>query len=278
MPSNGTRVGLADRAWPLAAPFTAARVAPFRSRPPDDKPEPERCGRAGESSADLLRRAEALGIPWERILRGEIRAEERLRAFIADLGDETPLWSLVSLLSHSFFRSWRVRDRIECLAQQAQGPRIPAAVRGLRRLFRRLTTNGGADRVSLTEHLWFAYQRVLLLQRVSRAAAKGAGLDTADRLTSVCASTRCSYDDAVWAICLEASHARGHRLDAAMRKAREEGFQIPRLENEAKSFAQLRRTIRSAGQLPRRRASRTRSRPRRETSLPARVAHPVDAL
>jgi hypothetical protein len=262
----------------VAAPFTAARVAPFRTRLPADKPDPERSGRPRETGADLLRRAEALGIPWERVLRGEIRAEERLRAFIGDLGDETPLWSLVSLLSYSLFRSWRVRDRIECLAQQSQGSSMPAAVRGLRRVFRRLTATGGADRVSLTEHLWFAYQRVLLLQRVSRAAAKGAGLDTADRLSSVCASTRCSYDDAAWAICLEVSHARGHRLDAAMRKAREEGFQIPRLENEARSFAQLRRTVRSAGQLPRRRSSLTRSRPRREPSLPARVAHPVDAL
>jgi hypothetical protein len=98
-------------------------------------------------------------------------------------------------------------------------------------------------RTTLVEQLWFAYQRVLLLQRVSRAAARSRG-DLAERLAFICERARCRPDDAAWAAALEDAPRRGHRLDAAVRKAREEGFQIPRAATEARACAALREMVR----------------------------------
>jgi hypothetical protein len=142
-------------------------------------------------------------------------------------------------------------------------------------VFQRLTGKASRDQAPFAEHLWFAYQRVLLLQRVIRAAERSRGT-TAERLAFVCLKTRCSYDDAAWAVCQEESSRRGHRLDAAIGKVREEGFQIPRANTEARSFAELRRAIRSSARLNRR--SRAPRRSQDSVSLPCRLAHAVDAV
>ena len=226
--------------------------------------------------SELARRAEALGIPWERLLREEIRTEEKLRGFLADIDADCPLWSILAVLSFSFLQSWRARDRIGNLAHEARSCLHSDALRELRSVFRRLTGAGPGDRAAFAEHLWFAYQRVLLLQRVSRVVSRSRRMANAERLAFVCSRARCSFDDAAWAISQEEISRRGHPLDAAVRKVREEGYQIPRLGTEVKSFAELRRIIRSSPRLAGRRSSSQR--PRNPVSVPPRVACPVDAV
>jgi hypothetical protein len=245
----------------------------LRSLPPWR--DAERAPSGGEAPAStIVRRAEALGIPWKRILRDEIQSEERLRATLADVDPDVPFWSLLSLLPFSFLQSWRVRDRIEGFAQQAQGSSDREAIGELRKLLQLLTGTARRDHVSFGRHLWFAYQRVLLLQRVSRAAAKCRHLDPSKRVAAVCARAHCSHDDAVWAVCREMAPRRGHSLDAAVQRVREEGYRVPRLETEARSFARLRSIVRSSRPLRGRHSRRVSRDP---ISLPARVAHPVDA-
>ena len=113
------------------------------------------------------------------------------------------------------------------------------------------------DRIAFAEHLDFAYRRILLLQRVRRAAARSRG-SMAERLAVVCKSARCCYDDAAWAILEEDSSRRGDRFYSSVRKVREEGFLIPREETEARSLAELRRIVRASPHVNRRTRS-TRS-------------------
>jgi hypothetical protein len=214
------------------APSPAPRFVPERS-----EPEP-----AGQ---DVLRRAEALGIPWQRIVADEILAEQSLRRLAPDASVELPLNAAASALPQSFLRSWRVRDRIHNLSCEARSACSPAAIRELRIVSRRLIGAREREGRTLATHLWFAYQRVLLLGRVCRAAARSRGA-TAERIAEVCASARCGFDDAAWAVCLEESPRPGHRLDAAVRRVREEGFLIPRERTEARSFAALRNAIRQS--------------------------------
>ena len=116
----------------------------------------------------------------------------------------------------------------------------------LRAVFRRLVGQPERGRAAFTGHLDIAYQRVLLLQRVCRAAGRSRG-STAERMAYVCSTTRCGYDDALRPVPRGCARA-GHRLDAAIRKVREEGFQIPRAANEARAFAELRRVVRASGE------------------------------
>ena len=211
----------------------------------------------------ILQCAETLGIPWRRILLGEIEGEQRLRRFLSDLDTDFPPLAAVSILSFSALCSWRVRDQIQSLACEARGSGGQGAVRRLRILFQRLSGRGDAERFALGQHLRFAYQRVLLLQRVLRAAARSRGA-MADRLAFVCSSARCSYDDAAWAISEESSPQRGHRFEAAVRKVRGEGFAIPRAATEARSLAELRRVARALGS-PMQRGVRERLRRRVQT-------------
>ena len=250
-----------------AAGSRAAGFAPWRTsapRPPALAERPDRVREApgpGEDrrASPVLERAEALGIPWERMICEEIEAERRLRALIADLDGETPLEALISLLRVSFLQSYRIRDRIQALVYEAQVSCHPKAVRALRRVFRRLTRGAPRDRLPLAEHLWFAYQRILMLQRVSRVAARSPRLSPGERAAWICAKTHCSYEDAAWAVSQRQS--AGNRLDAAVARVRAEGFQLPRLGSEALSFATLRSMVRAAGLLPKRGSPR-RARPR----------------
>jgi hypothetical protein len=219
-----------------------------------------------------MRRAEALDIPWRRILIDEIQAEQALRRHVADAA-ERPLAQLLAVLPHSFLSSFRVRDAIQALSCAARSSVMPGPVRQLRLVFRRLVGRPERDTAAVATHLGLAHQRVLLLQRVCRAARRSRGT-TAERMAAVCARTRCTFDDAAWALCGEEPSRRGHALDASIQKARDEGFQIPRAATEARAFAELRRIVRAAShRLPPPRAAHSDS-----LSLPHRVALRDDAV
>ena len=238
----------------------------------DGDPPPQGVSAAAESGEEILRRAEALGIPWRRVLLGEIDAEQRLRRYLADVEDECPLPSAVTILSFSALQSWRVRDRIQSLAAQARAD-SPRAARQLRAALQRFAGRGDGDRAAMAEHLWFAYQRILLLQRVCRAAARARGT-TAEQVAAVCASARCCFEDASWAVRQEDSLERAHRLEAAVRRVREEGFLVPRAPTEAKSLAELRRIVHAS---PRREARGFERGPSCPVSVPRRL-QPSDAV
>src|SRR5262245_57008484 len=186
--------------------------------------EPIPSGRYPAST--LIHWAETLGIPWKHILVDEIAAEERLRRYLADVEEEMPFDFVSKLLSSCFLRSWRVREQIESLAFEARTSSSPETAKRVRLVLDGLIGQSDGDKVAFAQHLWFAYQRILLLQRVRLAAAKSRG-DLSERLAFICSTARCSYDDAAWALLEEDSPRRGHSLDAVVRKVREEGFRIP---------------------------------------------------
>jgi hypothetical protein len=248
-------------------------ILPRRDGDPTTPFKPSGGSEAG-SALEILRYAETIGIPWKRLILSEIEAEQKLRRYLTDVQKELPLRSAVTILSFSFLQSWRVRDRIEGFACRARGGSDGGAIRQLRMVFQSLTGKADRDRVAFAEHLHFAHQRVLLLQRVRRIAAKTRG-ETAARLALICARARCSYDDAAWAVLQDDSPRRGEHLEAAVRKVREEGFLIPREETEARSLASLRRIIRGSRHLARR--CRTMQDSQDTASVPRRVRLPVDA-
>ena len=208
-PKAATRAARRDVVWPRHELDGLARFR--RSR-----------GSTG-AGARIVRRAEELGIPWQRLLLDEIEAEVTLRRRAGDAGAEMPLATALTLLPFSFLRSWRVRDLIQALSCEARSAAFQTAVRDLRMVSRHLIGRPGGGRASFSGRLWLAYQRVLLLQRACRAASKSRGT-SAERLAFVCARTRCCFDDAAWALGHEDAPRPGHRLDAAMRKARRGGF------------------------------------------------------
>jgi len=222
--------------------------------PPSDAPPATDFGSLAEPG-EILERAEALGIPWRRLLLQEIEAEQTLRRYLADVSRSVPLPDATTILPLSFLQSWRVRDRIETLACQAKAGAVRGAIRQLRMVFRRLVGTGDRDQAALGQHLWFAHQRVLLLQRARRAAGRSEG-SMAERLAFVCATTHCSYDDAAWAIGQADAPRSGRRYEAAIRKVRDEGFRIPRAESEARSLAELRRAVSASAGSRRRRDGR----------------------
>ncbi|HYB53118.1 MAG TPA: hypothetical protein VEG84_04555, partial [Thermoanaerobaculia bacterium] len=205
----------------------------------------------------------------------EIDAEQRLRRYLADIEQECPLPSVVKILSFSFLDSWRARDQIQSVACEARGASVPSAVKQLRTVFLGVAGKDDRDRVAFAEHLRFAYHRVLLLQRVRRAAAKSRGT-MAERLAFICRRARCCYDDAAWAILEEDSPQRGDRFDSAVRKVREEGFLIPRAESETRSLAELRRIVGVSPHLTQRRARRMKA--PQPPSAPRRVPLPATAV
>jgi hypothetical protein len=204
------------------------------------------------SPAEILRCADTLGIPWRRILLEEIEAEQQLRSYVRDVEAECPLESALTILSLSALRSWRVRDQVESLACQARTS-VRGAMKGLRAFFGHLIGKTGPDPAALARHCLLGYQRILLLQRARRAGGRSRGT-TAERLAFVCSTARCTFEDAEWAIREEGSPRRGQRLDAAVRKVRDEGFLVPRAQTEARSLAELRRIVLDSP-LPARRSS-----------------------
>lgn len=202
---------------------------------------------------ELLREADELGIPWRQILSDEIRAERRLRECIADVEERWPLWPALSILPISLLNSWRVRDRIQVLAWRASREDSADSVRQLRALHAHWLgrrKGRGSDAALFAKHLWFGYQRVLSLMRVSRAAER-ARESGAQRIEAVRKATGCSARDAEWAYQRAIAPCRGHALDDAMRRARDEGFELPQEENEVRGFRRLRSFVRSSPHLAR---------------------------
>ncbi len=263
--------------WPDVLPPHGSRPIPgtavLPTRDGDPAPASPHLPTEADHPSDILRCAELLGIPWKRILLADIEAEQKLRRYISDVDDDFSLPAVMTVLSFSFLRSWRVRDCVESLSCQARGASVRGAARQLGMVFQRLLGKADRDQAAFAQHLWFAYQRVLLLQRACHAASRSQGADS-ERLAFVCARARCSYDDAAWALSrLDETVRRGHRLEASVQKVREEGFLIPRAESEARAFEQLRRIVRSSPHLTGKRPSRRKHLP--PVGRPGRVALPV---
>jgi hypothetical protein len=203
----------------------------------------------GAAGQDLVRQATNLGIPWERILAEEIRAERLLQLSLSDVTEDWPLWPAFWILPVSLLNSWRVRERIHTLAWEAGRRGSQKATKHLRALYAHLSgrQNGRpSDATLLAKHLWFGYQRVLSLVRIRRAAERMRG-DPADRIESIVERSGCSEEDARWA--LDRSRTGGHSLDDAMRRTRDEGFELPEDESEVRAFRRLRSFVRSSPHL-----------------------------
>ena len=210
----------------------ASPVPTFRILPAADEIGP---------TEGLLSRAEALGIPWRRLLRQEIEAEEKLRRYLPDVA-ALPWEEALEILSAEAGRSWRVRDQLEALAWQVRAS-VKGAEKGLRDFLCALRADASDDRAA-GRRCDAAYRRILLLQRARRAAARSRVLSSeAERLAFVCTTARCRFEDAEWALRVESAPRRGRRMEAAIRKVRDEGHFVPRAATEARSLASLRRIV-----------------------------------
>ncbi len=193
---------------------------------------------------DILAEAETLGIPWRELLSNEILAEKTLRDSVETLDGEWPLSCLFSLLPHSLLQSWRARERIHDLSWEARAEKSRAAANRLRSVFLHLAgkrSPGAPFDFLLANHLGFAYERVLQLQRIGKAAERTKGARE-ERIAAVVCRTHCSESDAAWAVD-RAGSRRSHRLDDAMRRAREEGFELPVAKTELVAFTRLKRFV-----------------------------------
>jgi hypothetical protein len=234
-----------------------------------------------EAAADIHAIAEALGIPWRRILESEIDSERSLRRTLGGVAADEPLWRVLCALPSSALDSWRVRERVNAMACEARTGRAPAAARELQAVFDHLRGKGknrGSSAGLMARHLWLAYQRVQELVGAARTAEKARG-DRATRLKATLDASGCAAADAEWALERSSSSDRGHRVDDAVRRARSEGFEIPRAGTAFQSFVLLRKLARKYGPFsdasPRRQASATRR--RRRARGPHRPPPPLAA-
>jgi hypothetical protein len=194
---------------------------------------------------DIVEEAETLGIPWREILSNEILAEKTLRTSVEKLDGDWPVACLFSLLPHSLLQSWRARERIHALSWEARAESSRAAANRLRSVFLHLAGKrplGTPFDFLLANHLGFAYERVLQLQRICKAAERGKGT-RAERIEAVEGGTHCSISDAAWAVDRADSRRRSHRLDDVMRRAREEGYELPVANSELIAFTRLKRFV-----------------------------------
>ena len=127
-------------------------------------------------------------------------------------------------------------------------------------------TRGQREGAVRAQLLRLAYRRILLLQRARRAAARSSG-STAERLAFVCGTTRCTYEDAVWAVGQDTAPPPGRRFEAAIRKVRDEGFPVPTAESEGRALAQLRCTVLAFCE-----------RERKGRARPSRTADPISPI
>lgn len=209
---------------------------------------------SAEPTPDVRAVAEALGIPWRRILESEIEAERALRQTLGPAAADEPLWRILCSLPASALDSWRVRERVNAMACEARAGRTPSAARGLMAVFDHLRgkrRGGQASADPMAGHLWLAYQRVQELVSAAAAAEKSRG-DRADRVRTTVETSGCASADAEWAVARCESPGRGHRIDDAVARAREEGFEIPRAGTVFQSFVLLRKLARRCAP-PRRR-------------------------
>jgi hypothetical protein len=193
----------------------------------------------------LLKEAAALGIPWKEILEAEIVTSRALRRCRVTVEAESDPWQALCVLSGSALQSWRVRNWLETICWEARTGQSAWARRRLNRFIKQLgagqTRDVGAPvAAARREHLRGAYVRVRELMTIGRAA-EHAPRGTADERARVIESlTGCSREDAAWAVARATSKHR-RRLNDALCRAREEGFQIPLASSELGAFRLLKR-------------------------------------
>jgi hypothetical protein len=238
----------------LPAPGPTRIVAPME--PPAGPPVLPGIGiaRAGTIAApspgqpeDLIAVAEALGIPWERLLAAEIAAERTLRGFVGEPAQDQPLWRFLSALPATALDSWRVRERLADRVREARLTRSGAAMRCVREAVDDLCGRGSTAARSrdqaLAVHLSLALERVRELARAARAAERMRG-ERAERVARVVERTGCTEADAAWAVERADASGRTHAIDDAVRQARAEGFEIPAAASEFHAFLALRKLAR----------------------------------
>ena len=236
-------------------------------------PEPLACPEEAsprKPAAELTAVAEALGIPWERLIEAEIAAERKLRSFVGEPDAEQPLWRYLSVLPATALDSWRVRERLGAHIREARLARSGAATRVVREAVDEMCGKAHAapsPGEALATHLALAHERVRELARVARAAPRVRGDAREARLVE---RTGCTAADAAWALARLDAADRGHAIDDAVRKARAEGFEIPVAGTEFHSFLALRKLVKRT-RLARPRPPRAKdvvapSRPRRLAS------------
>ncbi len=232
--------------------FTASTGRAGRNVPavstPDSTPD---INPGRESHATLVDEAAALGIPWESILADEIRAEKTLRAGLGDVDTDWPLSCAFYLLPASLLDSWRVRERIGRLSWEATAERSRDAAGRLRALLNHLSGKRIAApplEYLFAAHLWSGYRRILELQQIFRVSRKCHG-DRSSRIAAVSQRARCAAGDAEWAVDRVLAPDRLHVLDEAMRRARQEGFELPQARNELAALGVLKRFLARRGLL-----------------------------
>lgn len=197
----------------------------------------------------LIAEAEALGIPWQTILAEEILAERMLQRGIGEPPTEWPLSCIFYLLPSSLLQSWRVRERLDRLSWEARAEGSREAAAELRGFYGHLSgkrTPSAPMGFFMASHLWLGYRRVLELQRIARIAEKARG-DDRKSLDQFSRRMRCSTADAEWAFERVRTGKRSHSLDDAMRRARDEGFELPRARSELKAFLRVKVFLRRRG-------------------------------
>ncbi len=196
---------------------------------------------------DLIAVADALGIPWERLLAAEIAAERTLRGFVGEPAEDQPLWKFFSALPATALDSWRVRERLADRIREARLTRSGAAMRSVREAVDDLCGRGSTAARSrdqaLAVHLSLALERVRELARAARAAERPRG-ERAERVARVVERTGCTEADAAWAVERADAPGRTHAIDDAVRQARAEGFEIPAAASEFHAFLALRKLAR----------------------------------
>jgi hypothetical protein len=218
---------------------TVEPASPFEPVPGESRTS------ANADALRLIAEAEMLGIPWREVLRQEIHAEGTLQRFLGSDLRDLPLWRALSIIPNSLFHSWRVRELIDRLCYEASAEGSRRARRELASLLECLSGPRARKitaQMTLAKHYWFAYQRILELQAVALAADRCRSTGERRR-REVCESTGCSGRDADWAVDRWTSASRSHALDDAVRRAREEGFEIPFATTELQAFSRLRRFV-----------------------------------
>lgn len=237
----------------LRVPRAARIVAPMEARAGvSDVPVAFRRTGSAESSSpvrpeELIAVAEALGIPWQRLLAAEIAAERTLRGFVGEPEADPPLWKYLSALPATALDSWRVRERLADRIREARLTRSGAAMRCVREAVDDLCGRGPAASRSrdqaLALHLSLALERIRELARAARAAERLRG-ERAERVARVVERTGCTEGDAAWAVKRAEAPGRTHAIDDAVRQARAEGFEIPAASSEFHAFLALRKLAR----------------------------------
>ena len=200
---------------------------------------------ADQDAMRLIREAEALGIPWQRVLTREVFTEGMLQRFLGSEVNDLPLWRALSILPNSLFHSWRVRDIVDRLTWEASAQGSEEARRQIASLVNCLSgprARRWTEEMARAKHYWFAYHRVLELQAIAHAAERS-GLQGEQCVMEVCEATGAVRRDAEWAVARLGSPERSHALDDAVIHARDEGFDIPQAGTELQAFSRLRRFV-----------------------------------